>query len=163
MRRLIPLALLLFTLHAAAADEAEVELQLSQDPVAQACALLAERGNETAAGHLQAMRDQLEMLQTMERQTQGEHRPESETVQQMQRVMREAAEARSWCAAVPLQTAGAPAQAEDPSATREWVRQGVVLAYQRRDCKQVLSGGDSQQKDYQDCQRLRDQLQRWEN
>lgn len=163
MRKLSACLLALLPLGATAADADHVATQLAQDPVAQACSLLAERGNATAAEHLAAIREQLLMLEDMEAAMRDDSRPEGEMVQRMQRVMRAAAEARSWCAAVPLQTDGAPAQTQDADVTREWVRQGVRLAYERRDCEQVLSGGDDVQgKAYQDCQRLRDQLQRWD-
>lgn len=139
------------------ASAQEIQEQLANDPIAQACKLLADQGNETAAEHYAAIRAQLEANAETER----EGAPEGAAVREFQQTMRAAAEARAWCGAVPIQTSpGAPAHTDDPDMPKEWIRQSMLSSYQGNHCDKALKEQQSGEA-YQQCSRMRRQLDEW--
>lgn len=158
-RYTFPLVALLLTAPMSAALAQGIQQQLSGDPVAQACKLLAEAGNDTAAGHYRAIERQLKATA----ETREEGAPEGESVRDFQQIMREAAQARAWCGAVPIQTSPeAPAHTDDPDMPKEWIRQSMLSSYAAKDCDKVLESDDAG-KTYQQCRRMRRQLDEWDS
>ncbi|MBA1148450.1 hypothetical protein H0Z60_15485 [Ectothiorhodospiraceae bacterium WFHF3C12] len=151
-------ALLLATV-LGSAEAQDLQQQLADDPVAQACRTLAEAGNETAAKHFEAIKRQLRATA----ETREEGAPEGRSVRDFQQIMREAAEARAWCGAVPIQTSpGAPAHTDDPEIPKEWVRQSMLSSYSAKDCDRVLDAEQSGQA-YDQCRKMRRQLDEWDS
>jgi len=141
----------------AAVHAQTVDQQIANDPIAQACKVLADKGNDTAREYYQDIKAQLRATA----RTQAEGAPEGESVQDFQHVMRQAAVARGWCGAIPIQTSPkAKAQSDDDDIPKEWVRQAMLKTYRARQCDKVLAGKDGD-KDHEACERMRHQLDEW--
>lgn len=152
--RFTVLALILASGAAGAQGIAE---RLANDPVARACKVLAEKGNETAAEHYRNIRQQLEATA----ETREEGAPEGESVRDFQQIMRQAAEARAWCGAVPIQTSPeAPAHTDDPDMPKEWIRQSMLQSFEAKNCEQVLENQQSGET-VEQCRKMQTQLEAW--